>query len=287
MTNSDTHPNQGNDYVKQASLQTSSLLITLLVAALSFTCGYLYSQVKGGGKALGATTGTTAAAPTGTAGAAAAQPTDAPISMDKVKALFTKDHITFGDPSKAKIIFVEWIDRSCPYCHVANGNNPELAKSANFAYKDDGGTYDPPVPHMEEMVKNGQAAMVQLYTLGHGNGLVFEQAARCAYQKDEDTFWAVTHKLMSNEGYTLANDTVKNDFSQSQKVADFLADVADPTYMNDCISKNADKDEIEKENSLAASYNVQGTPQFFVNTTVFKGAYGWPDMQSAVDAAQK
>ena len=53
----------------------------------------------------------------------------------------------------SKILFVEFSDPSCPFCHVAAGKNPELNKQAGaqFTMEKDGGTYVPPVPGNEEV----------------------------------------------------------------------------------------------------------------------------------------
>jgi protein-disulfide isomerase len=72
----------------------------------------------------------------------------------------------------SKVLFVEFSDPSCPFCHVASGKNPELNKQAGaqFTMEKDGGTYVPPVPEMKKLVDSGKAAYVWLYANGHGNG---------------------------------------------------------------------------------------------------------------------
>jgi protein-disulfide isomerase len=56
--------------------------------------------------------------------AAQAAPEAAPVvTMDQVKGLFAdENNLVFGDPN-SKVLFVEFSDPSCPYCHIAAGTN--------------------------------------------------------------------------------------------------------------------------------------------------------------------
>ena len=96
------------------------------------------------------------------AGEQTAQPEAAkPVTIDQVKALFTDKNLAFGKKD-SKVLFVEFSDPSCPYCHVAAGKNPNLNKQAGaqFTMAKDGGSYLPPVPEMKKMVDSGKAAFV-------------------------------------------------------------------------------------------------------------------------------
>jgi protein-disulfide isomerase len=111
------------------------------------------------------------------------------------------------------------------------------------------------------------------------------RALYCAYEKGK--FWEVHDLLMSNSGYTLLNDQVKNDKTKSGQLADFLKPAIDTNFMKSCLDSGKYDARITSDTALAAQYGAQGTPGFFVNTTNFAGAYSWTDMKSVVDAALK
>jgi protein-disulfide isomerase len=261
-------------YPRTAPMQTTTLVIIALVAILSFATGYLFSQVRT--LASNKTTPTTTTQQT-----AQAQP-DVKITMDQVKGLFNSQKLVFGDKN-SKLLFVEFSDPSCPFCHVAGGKNPEVAKQTNLTYKDDGGTYVPPITEIRKLVDAGQAGYVQVYTNGHGNGEVGAQALYCANEKG--AFWQAHDLLMSNDGYSLLNNDVQNNIANDQKVVDFLANIVDPSFMKDCLDSQKYKDQLSKDQATANQFGVTGTPHFLVNTTAYRGAYSYTDMESTVKAA--
>jgi len=220
---------------------------------------------------------------TGTTTAPAAKVT---VDINAIKGLFTKDNITMGN-ANSKVLFVEVSDPSCPYCHIAAGKNPELGKQSGdkFTYDTDGGTYQSPVREMRKLVESGKAAMVTLYSNGHGAGEIAMQALYCANEKGK--YWDVHDLLYSNAGYTIINQTVKNDVTKSPELASFLASAVDSNFMKDCLTTGKYKDKLAKDIATSQSLGVQGTPGFFVNTTNFAGAYSYADMKSAVDTAMK
>jgi len=206
------------------------------------------------------------------------------VTIDQVKDLFKQDLIKFGDADR-KVLFVEIADPSCPYCHVAAGKNPQLNAQAGdrFKLESDGGSYLAPVTEMKKLVDSGKASFVYIYQNGHGAGEMAQKAMYCAYEMGK--FWEVHDLLMSSDGYSLINNTVKNDKTKSQDLADFLKPVVDSTKLKECLDGGKYDERIAKDIALAKSIGVSGTPGFFVNTTNFAGAYGWADMKPAVDAA--
>ncbi len=251
-------------------------VLVVVAIGLAFFSGSLWQQVenyKKGGVTTG-TTNTTAAAPTTT------------VSLDTIKGLWGKNIIKFGDANK-KVLFVEVADPSCPYCHVAGGDNPEVAKSmgTQFQYASDGGPYQPPVTEMKKLVDSGKAAFAYVYFPGHGNGEMGMKALFCANEKGK--FWDAHQLLMSNAGYTLQNTTVQNDKTKSQTVADFLKGVVDPGFMKSCLDSGKYDSQLTDDQNLAGTLGVSGTPGFFVNSTAYAGAYSWTDMKPTVDAALK
>src|SRR3989338_9891018 len=137
--------------VRQLPKINYNVILVLLLVGASFFVGRLSAQVeylKGGG-------GVTAV-PT----VAPQQQQQAPtVTLDQIKGLADpKKNIVFGDKNK-KLIFVEFSDPSCPYCHIAGGKNPELNKQVDeqsgrkqFTVVADGGTYVAPVPEMKKLV---------------------------------------------------------------------------------------------------------------------------------------
>jgi protein-disulfide isomerase len=222
--------------------------------------------------------------PTKVLGEQAAAPTAAPqaaISLDTIKALFNSKNIAIGNKN-SKNLFVEISDPSCPYCSIASGQNPELNKQvgSRFTMVADGGTYIPPLPEMEKLVKENKAAFVYIYYPGHGNGEMGAKAMYCA--NEQNKFWEVHNKLMSADGYNLLNNVVQNDKTKSQQLVDFLSDVTDSTAMKTCLDSGKYDAKLTEDVALAGTLRVSGTPGFYINTTNFSGAYSWKDMQSAV-----
>lgn len=258
--------------------------LVIVVVVMAFAMGIMWEKIRtlqgGGGSA---TTATTAAA----APATAAQPaTQTAVTLDQVKSAFNATTIKFGKDSQ-KLVMLEIGDPSCPYCHVAGGLDSALntQMGGQFILKANGGAYDAPVPEMRKLVDSGQAAFGYIYTPGHGNGEMGMKALLCANEKGK--FWAAHDLIMSNAGYNLQNNTVKNDKTQSQAVADFLKSVENPADMKKCLDSGKYDPELPKEVALASGLGVSGTPGFFLNSTLFAGAYNWTDMQSAATSALK
>ncbi len=257
---------------------------TILLVIAAFVLGSLVTEnryLKAGG---GAQTAAPAAAQPAAAGQQPAQPS---VSLDQVKKLFTEgNNIKFGD-EKRKVLFVEISDPSCPFCHIAAGLNSELNKQVGerFTLVKDGGSYVAPVPEMRKLVDAGKASFVTLYSPGHGNGELGTKAMYCAYEKGK--FWQVHDLLMTNAGYNLLNNDVKNDKANAGKLADFLKGAVDSAFLKSCLESGKYDARIASDTQLAASYGAQGTPGFYVNNTFFAGAYAWGDLKSAVDAALK
>jgi protein-disulfide isomerase len=227
------------------------------------------------------TTGTEAQQAAQPAQVAPAQPQKPTVTLDTIKALFNEKNLVYGNKD-AKNLLVEVADPSCPYCHIAGGLNPELNKQVGtqFTLVTDGGTYVPPVPEMKKLVDSGKAAYVYIYSPGHGNGEMGVKALYCAQEKGK--FWEVHDKLMTNDGYELLNNTVKNDKTKSGELADFLASVFNTADMKSCLESDKYDAKLSEDTATARSLGVNGTPGFFINETNFAGAYSWKDMVSVV-----
>lgn len=258
------------------------LLVPILVGAIivaAFAVGYLYGKVSVYEK-LDLKQGTTAAV----------QPTPEPapqVSMDQVKALFgDKNNIVFGNPD-SKVLFVEFSDPSCPYCHIAGGKNPELNKQVGerFVLTADGGSYEAPVLEMKKLVDQGKAAFAWFYSPGHGAGELATQALYCA--KEQNKFWEVHDLLMSAGGYDLLNETVKNDVAKAGELAAFVKNVANAGQLQACLESGKYAARVQADTSTSREFGVQGTPSFFVNEKNYPGAYSYVEMRSEVEALLK
>ncbi len=261
---------------KPESFLTTPVSILLGSILISITI-----LMHGGIIKVGSNTQTTTPS-TAQASAAPAQPQVPTVSLDTIKALFNNNkNLVFGDKN-SKNLLVEVADPSCPYCHAAAGQDAQLNKQmgGQFTLPSDGGTYDPPVVEMKKLVDGGKAAFVYIYYPGHGNGEMGTKALYCA--NEQGKFWQVHDRLMSNDGYNLMNNDVKNDKTKSQQLVDFLAGTADTTALKTCIDSGKYDSKLQEDVQTATKLGVTGTPGFFVNTTLFAGAYSWKDMASAV-----
>jgi protein-disulfide isomerase len=204
------------------------------------------------------------------------------VTLDKVQALFDGQNISFGKKD-SKVLFVEFSDPSCPFCHVAAGKNSALNNQigAQFKLVKDGGAYVAPVPEMKKLVDTGKASYVWLYANGHGNGELGTRALYCGNEKGK--FWEVHDLLMSAAGYEILNTTVKNDVKKAGVMADFLKSAVKPSDMQACLESGKYDSRLESDMEVAKSFGFSGTPSFFVNTKNFSGAYSFTDMQSTVD----
>lgn len=250
-------------------------VLLVLSVVLAFFVGTLWERVKTLEKG-GATSQTSQ-----TGGAQTAT-----VDLKTIKSLWDKNLIKFGDTNR-KVLFVEIIDPSCPYCHVAGGQDPEIATQigTQFKYASAGGAYQPPVTEMKKLVDSGKASIAFIYFPGHNNGEMGMKALYCAY--DQGKFWEAQDLIMSNAGYNLQNTTVKNDKTKSQVVADFLKGVTNVGDLKKCLDSGKYDGRLTDEQNLASSLAVAGTPGFFINATRFDGAYSWSDMKATVDAALK
>ncbi len=206
------------------------------------------------------------------------------VDIELVKKSFSDAVIKFGDTSK-KVIFLEVSDPSCPYCQIAEGYNNELNNGAGDRFKmvEDGGNYLAPGKEMKKLVESGDAAFAMIYRNGHGNGEVAMKALYCAFK--EGKFWEAKELLFSSKGYSLINDTVKNDMTKTGLMADFLASAVNSKTMKSCLDGNEFKDQLKKDTDISTTLGVSGTPGFFVNDKMYSGAYSFTDMKPIVDAA--
>jgi protein-disulfide isomerase len=266
-----------DDSPKGSPLEKVVPILLILTIFLAFAVGVLWQKVSSLEKKGGSTA---------TLANQEAAPTQPPVSLDKIKEIFGKDIIKFGD-EKRKVLFVEIADPSCPYCQVAYGKNSELNNqidpTGRFKLVSNGGTYLAPVTEMKKLVDEGKASYTLIYSPGHGNGEMGMKAIYCAF--DLGKYWEVRDKIMSNAGYTLMNERVQNDKTKAGDVANFLKGIVDVGKMKTCIEDSKWDARLADDMKLASELGVQGTPYFFINDSQFPGAYSYKDMESVVTSA--
>lgn len=258
-------------------LQTA--LVGLLVVA-AFLVGSLWTKVRmlesGGGE----TKNQVSTKETGEVAGEAAQqaPQKAQPTLDQVKALFKEGNIMFGDASR-KVLFVEFTDPSCPWCQVATGKNPEIARQALGARYEG---YIAAVPEMRKLVETGQAGYVWFYRRGHGNGDLAAQLFYCA--NDYGQFWNVHDRLMTNEGYNIMNGSGA-DTDQLTGLMALLNDVENNGQIQKCVEEGRYEEKLAQDMTTGDQMGAGGTPHFIMNTTVFAGAASYGDMKAEIDKA--
>lgn len=260
---------------------TSALLVTILVTGvyLVYKMNTYDDRLKSLEKKI----------ETGATNVAAQQDQNNPVDIAKVKALFKKGNITFGD-AKAKLLIAEFADPSCPFCNVAAGVSPEIAESMDpqgkrFFWVSNGGSYVPPVQEIKKLVDDGKASYVNLYANGHGAGEIAAQALYCSYEQGK--FWEAHGLLYSKAGYDLINNEVKNDKANISKIVAFLGDAMDSAKIDSCLTSAKYEKKIAEDMTTVQDIGFSGTPMYIVNTQKFPGAYSFTDMKPAIDAALK
>lgn len=206
-----------------------------------------------------------------------AAPVAKPVDMAQVEALFADENNLVLGKRDSKLKFVEFSDTSCPFCHIAAGKNPELSKEVGtrFVAVKDGGSYVPPVEEIKKLVDAGKAALLWLYTPGHGNGELGTLALYCA--NEQGKFWPAHDLLMNNEGYALVNDKVQNDRAKSGEVATFLKGAVDENKLKSCMDSKKYEARVTGDPQIATAFGYGATPTFFINDKVVEGAASWTD----------
>lgn len=250
--------------------------ISLFILVLAFAAGFFAKAYFGdaGGQP----------APVVTAGDGQAAKTT--VTIKQVKDVFNKSVIKFGD-TKSKLVVLEALDPSCPYCSIASGQNGELNKQAGaqFTLVKDGGTYEAPVEEIRKLVDGGKASYAVIYRNGHGNGEMAMKALYCAF--DAGKFWPVHDLLMSSSGYDLINNTVKNDAAKTDDLVAFLSGAINQSTLKSCLDSGKYGNRMQEDTKLGDSIALGGTPAFYVNDKLYAGAYSYVDMRSTVESFLK
>lgn len=270
-TNSQNIKSFGDDgvYLSNVVAISISFFVLVLAFAAGFFARYYFQNER--------SSTSTAAKPT-----QQTQQARKTASLEEVKKAFENAYIKFGD-TKRKVIFVEATDPSCPYCHIAAGKNPELNRQAgpNFKLTSDGGSYVAPVEEMRKLVDEKKASYAILYRNGHGNGEMAMKALYCAY--DLNKFWEVHDLIMTNSGYSLVNDVVKNDKGKTDELVNFLSSAIDKNKLKECLESGKHDAQLAKDTKTGDALGFGGTPGFYINDVFYPGAYSYTEMRTTVE----
>ncbi len=195
------------------------------------------------------------------------------VSEDMLNNL-KSTHVLFLGDRNSKVHITEFADPSCPFCSLAAGDPAKLSSYPG---------YTPPLPEIEKLVKEGKASYAWVYLPTHGNGEVAAQMFYCAYEKG--VFWEVHHKLMVGEGYNKVEYEVRNDVNKVNILSDYVKDIVDPEFINQCVKSGKYKEQLSKDIALASQWSVSGTPTIYVNVERAQSA-NFADIQALMSKYQ-
>jgi hypothetical protein len=66
-------------------------------------------------------------------------------------------------------------------------------------------------------------------------------------------FWEVHDLLMSTAGYSMINDTVKNDMTKAATLAEFTSSAMDKSTMQSCLESGKYNDKLSRDQATASS----------------------------------
>ena len=231
-------------------IKKTTLLIALLpiVFLLGGVIGMVAGIYIGGGSLNLSRRGASAAeAPSAPSGGAAQQPTDLPAPID----VSVDDDPSLG-PENAPVTIVAFSDFQCPYC-------------GRFALD----TFDQLMAEYD-----GQIRFVFRdfpLTQMHPDSLGAHIAAECA--NEQGKFWEMHDLIFANQT-ALDTETLQGYAEQLN---------LDMTAFNSCLEDPAMEDEVMADVTDGGSYGVVGTPYFFVNGILIRGAQPLSAFESLIN----
>lgn len=155
-----------------------------------------------------------------------------PIAPSYIADISLDDDPQLGSPD-AVITIVEFGDFECPYCAEAEKNIKTIMKEFDgkilFVYRD--------------------FPLVDI----HPNAFQSAEAANCA--GDQGAYWEMHDLLYSNQSYLENESLNKYAVELNLNVEQF----------GDCLRSNKFEEEIKKDIQDGLTYQVTGTPTFFIN----------------------
>ena len=225
------------------------LALGVAVAALVF---YITEEDgEGGAPAVAQPTATPTVTP-------AVQPTPTPIVVENVSV---DDDPSWG-PEDAPVTIIEFSEFLCPYCQ-------------RFALQT--------LPQIKQAYE-GKVRYVYRDFIVHGAPATkIAEAAECA--DDQEKFWEYHDLLWEN--FQALQQQAADIEGLSASLKTYAADLGlDTATFNDCLDTAKNTAEVQKDSQDAQTYGVQGTPGFFVNGRVVRGAIPFEDYQGSTGATQ-
>lgn len=175
--------------------------------------------------------------------------------VDKISV----DDVPMKGDKNAKITVVEYSDFQCPFCRRAAELLPKLLEDDNYKGK------------IRVIYK-------QFPLPNHSWARPASVASVCAYEQDNDKFWAFHDTLFSKQ----REINIKN---SDAKFAEFATEIGlDKTKFEECLKSPEAKARVEKDFQEAQTVGVNSTPSFFVNGMSVRGA-DYNGLKSAIDLA--
>ena len=189
---------------------------------------------------------------------------NAPVQPSGPVNVSVDDDPMLGNP-KAKVTIVEFSDFQCPFCRTFWSGAFQQIKT--------------------EYIDTGKVRFVYRdFPLSfHPAAQPAAEAAQCA--NDQGKFWEMHDKLFQ-EQEKKGTGTIQFSETDIQKWASQIPGL-DVNKLNECISSNKYKSEVEKDLKDGSAYGVSGTPTLFINGRPIVGAQPFSAFKAEIDALLK
>jgi protein-disulfide isomerase len=197
-------------------------------------------------------------------GAAAAQPVPT-YAAQGVETGLTPEGYPYRGSLTAKVIVVEFEDLRCPYCRqYFMDTEPQVLET----YVKVG------------LVREESHLVAFLGPASHAGA----EAAACA--GDQGKFWEFRHEAFANQKDETATPVARADFVQYAQTIGL-----DQAKFTNCFDTLKHSALVDKTMTDAQNRGVQATPSFFVNSTLYQGAFPFtaegdqPNFKNILDTA--
>jgi len=189
-----------------------------------------------------------------------AQPTPTPPIV--VEGVSVDDDPSWG-PEDAPVTIIEFGEFLCGYCLRFTAQTLPQIKQA----------YEGKVRYVyRDFIIHGEPAMK------------ISEAAECA--DDQEKFWEYHDHLWENY-QTVGQQAQTGLDALASTLKGYAADLElDTATFNECLDTGKHTAEVQKDSQDGASYGVGGTPGFFVNGRVVRGAIPFEDYQGSTGAME-
>lgn len=95
----------------------------------------------------------------------------------------------------------------------------------------------------------------------------------------------LTGSNVAGTSTTTTGTTKPKSANDAEGISELLKDVVDKETMKSCIASGKYASVLSRDEGLASSIGISGTPGFYVNNKLFAGAYSFTDMKADADGA--